>query len=320
MVLLLDPYVDAVLLLALAFLIVGIMRSLSPFLQKIPWVGGAIANAAEGMASAISRACFAAFSAIDHALGVSLHGVARFVDHTYQQFRSHARLILDLATLGGVLAFTLHGLRALVHRLEHAGAGVGTAVKTLEKEYHGIEHRVRDLERKVAHGIGHDLRIRIKALEKEYTGLEEQTIPGLRSAVNTAEGDLASLREWLGVKVGVGYKEWAIALATTLLAAIGLSGLRCNSLANALRNRGCGLWSGLEDLLGLLFDAVILVDLCQLLPELERLFAAFEAPIVDLTSSAADAICAQPPQGWVELAAPPAHAPRVYYAGPVPGN
>jgi hypothetical protein len=64
---------------------------------------------------------------------------------------------------------------------------------------------------------------------------------------------------------------------------------------------------------------VLFVDLCELLPELESLFAAFEAPLVDLISTAADAACAQPPAGWVELSAPALSLPQVYYAGPVPG-
>jgi hypothetical protein len=65
---------------------------------------------------------------------------------------------------------------------------------------------------------------------------------------------------------------------------------------------------------------VLFADFCALLPELESLYGELEAPVVDLISSAADAVCAHPPAGWVELSAPALSLPSLYYAGPVPGN
>lgn len=271
MVLLLDPYVDAVLLLALAFLIVGIMRSIAPFLAKIPWVGGSIANAAEGIAKAIAHACGVAFGGIDHAIGVSFHAVAGFLGRSWHEFRSHAHAILQIATVLELVVSALHHLRALIHSINGPLHTVLHRFVQIGRELHGIEHRVKTLEREIGRGIGHDVRIRIKALEKEYTGLRDRVIPDLRSAVNVAEGDLANLRQWLGVKTGISYKEWAIALATTLLASIGLGGLRCNSLSNNLDKRGCSMWGALDDLLGLVALGIAAGEFETLIHEAQEL-------------------------------------------------
>jgi hypothetical protein len=251
MVLLLDPYVDAVLLLALAFLIVGIMRSIAPFLAKIPWVGGSIANAAEGIARAIAHACGVAFGGIDHAIGVSFHAIAGFLGRSWHELRSHAYAILQTATILGLVVSGLHLLRALIHALSHSDTHHTARIKRLEREYKGIEHQIKQLEKEY-HGIDElGLRKKLGKLAKEVDTVRDQTIPALRDRVASDEGTFAGLEKWLGIKTGISYKEWAVALAATLLASIGLGGLRCNSLSNNLDKRGCSMWGALDDLLGL---------------------------------------------------------------------
>jgi hypothetical protein len=238
----------------------------------------------------------------------------------FQQFEAHSALILRLAHLVGHGIASIPGLRSLVHAASRTAHAALHLAHVLEREYKGIEHRVKTIERELGAGIGNDVRTRVTELEHEFGHLERKVIPGLRQGIQAAEGEVTDLERWLGVKAGLSNLDWAKGLVLAALGALGLSGFTCSLFQSLFGKRGCGLWSGLDDLLGLFLDAVLFVDLCALLPELESLFAAFEAPLVEVIATAADAACAQPASGWVELAAPPLVLPQVYYAGPVPGN
>lgn len=316
----LDVLVVALWCIAVALAIALVMDKLSSILAGVPWVGGKLSDAVRSMAKAITNAAGTIEGGIDHLIGGAWHALSRYMDHLWSQFAAHSAVFLHIARIVGHLVHANAGIRALVHSVTGIAHGVSHAVKRLEREYHGIEHRVKTIEREIGRGIGHDVRIRVKALERELTGIEQRVIPGLRQGIKAAEGEVTDLERWLGVKAGLSNLDWAKALVLTALGALGLSGLRCSTLGNLFGKRGCGLWQGLDDLLGLLFDAVFLVDLCLMLPELEALFAEFEGPLVSLISTAADAACAHPPAGWVELAAPSLSLPAVYYTGPVPGN
>jgi len=270
-VLLLDPYVDAVLLLALAFLIVGIMRSLTPFLSKIPWVGGAIANAADGMAKAIAHACGIAFQGVDHALGASFHAVARFLSHSWSQLRSHAHLLLLITGEIGLIAGAIHAIRVLAEHASTVGAGIRHAVKVLQREFHGIEHRVKTLEREIGKGIGHDLRIHIKALEKWEEAAKAQLAADAKAIATTIPATITDLKNFLGIRNGTDYLTWAAGIVTAALGIRVFRGLKCDNLANNLDNRGCSMWGALDDLLGLLALGVIAADFDELVHEAQDL-------------------------------------------------
>jgi hypothetical protein len=316
----LDVLVVALWCIAVALAIALVMDKLSSILAGVPWVGGKLSDAVKSMAKAITNAAGTIEGGIDHLIGGAWHALARYMDKLWSQFAAHSTVLLHIARIVGHLVHAQAGLRALVHGVTGIAHGISHLVKVLEREYHGIEHRVKTIERELGRGIGNDVRAHIKALERELHGIEKRVIPGLRQGIQATEGELTELERWLGVKAGLSNLDWAKALVLTALGALGLSGLRCSTLGNLFGKRGCGLWSGLDDLLSLLFDAAIFVDLCALLPELEALFAEFEAPLVSLVATAADAACAHPPAGWVELAAPSLSLPAVYYAGPVPGN
>jgi len=269
--LLLNPYVDAILVIALGICIGGIMNSLTPFIAKIPWVGGSIANAVSGMAKAITHACGEILSPISHAVGGTLHAVSRLVDWSYSEFRRHAHLLLQLAETVAGLAFAFAALRSLVHRIEHAGAGVSGRIKTLEREWHGIEHRVKTLEQKIAQGIGHDLRIRIKALEKEYTGLRDSVIPGLRSGIKAAENEVTQLQQFIKALPGTRYLDWAAGIVTAALGIEILNLLRCPRAKSISNQRGCSMWGAMDDLLGLLALGIVAADFEELIHEAQDL-------------------------------------------------
>lgn len=316
----LDVLVVALWCLATALAIALVMDKLSSILAGVPWVGGKLSDAVKSMARAITNAAGTLEHGIDSAIGAAWHALSRYVDHLFNQFVAHSALILHLAELVGHGLYSVSGLRSFVKAIAYVAHAALHLANKLERQFHGIEHRVKTIEREIGKGIGADVLPRIKTLEHELTGIRKRVIPGLRHGIDVAEGEVTDLERWLGVKAGLSNLQWAEALVATALGALGLGWLRCATLSNLFGKRGCALWQGLDDLLGLLLDAVLVVDLCNLLPELETLFAEFEAPLVGLIASAADAACAHPPAGWVELAAPPLSLPAVYYTGPVPGN
>ena len=316
----LDLLVVVLWALATALAIALVMDKLSSILSGVPWVGGKLSDAVKSMAQAITNAAGHLEHGIDGIIGGAWHALARYIDKMFEQFVAHSSVLLHLARIVGHLAYSGTGLRALVHSVSRVAHAALHGVRTLEREYHGIEHRVKELEHEVAAGIGADVLPRIKSLDRELHKVEHKVIPAIEAELGAVEGDVTALRRWITDNIPIPGTDTFVSAIALALAALGLGGLRCNTLLGSLRNRGCGLWSALEDILGLLFDAVIFVDLCQMLPEVEALFAAFEQPLVDVISSAANAACAQPPQGWVELSAPALSLPAVYYAGPVPGN
>lgn len=279
---LLNPYVDAFLCMALALLLTGIFYSLVPVFQRIPVVGGSLASFAKSMGQAIIHGLGVVFGGLTGAVGDSFHAVARFIDHTYLQFRSHAVAILEAATLLGAVVTAVHALRLLVHRAVGSVGALAPRVKTLEREWHGIEHRVKTLERKVAQGIGHDLRIRIKALEQEYTGLRDKVIPDIRSIARGAETEVQDLRKWVTDNVPlIGTAAFAGAIAAAL-STLGLGWLRCNSNPFNNNRNACGLWGDLADVLALVVAAELALNFEDLVREAQGVAEVTTVAIQDV--------------------------------------
>ena len=249
--LLLNPYVDAILAIALGICIGGILDSLAPYIAKIPFVGGSIANVVTGMANAIRRAANAILSPISDAVGGTFHQAARLVDWTYGEFSRHSKLILEAATGMLLINAALHEIRKLVHQAVSVADGFLPRVKTLEKEWHGIEHRVRVIEREIGAGIGHDIRIHVKALEKWEKAAKAQLKANEKAITQTLPGEISDLESFLGIKPLTKYLDWAAGIVT---AAIGLDVfnlLRCPGLTNLAKKYRCGLWNALGNLLPL---------------------------------------------------------------------
>ncbi len=308
----LGVYAVAIICLALALIITVVVEALLgwiiAFLNKIPAVNigtGWLHTVSQAVTSGLGKA----FGEVDHIMGASLHLFAEYADKLWHGIEQYGNLLYDLSKLASLIARALHAIEHKVTAGLHGVIGIGKDISALKREWHGIEQRVKALEQDWSKGIGHDLRISVKALEQEYGTIVDTTVPDIRSLARTAEADVTALDKWVkdnALLAGTTALTGAIAWA---LSQLGLGGLRCNSLLNSLSKRGCGLWSGLEDLLGLLFDAAIFTDLCHVIPTIEGLLGDVEAPIVDLVSAAANAVCAQPPQGWLELTAPTLYGP-----------
>lgn len=305
----LDLLVVVLWAIATALAIALVMDKLSTILAGVPWVGGKLSDAVKSMARAISNAAGSLESGIDSVIGGAWHALARYMDKLFEQFVAHSSVLLHLARLVGHLAYSGSGLRALVHaatRVAHAALSLG---HSLERKFHGIEHRVRVIEREIGAGIGDDVRAEVKALERTVHGIQKRVIPELRTGIQTAEGEVTQLENFIKAIPGTRYLDWAAGIVAAALGLGFLNLFRCPSFLGKTLGRGCGLWDGLEELFGLFLDAVLLADLCSVIPEAEALFAEVEAPLATLISEAAHAVCAQPPAGWGPIPTPTLYLP-----------
>lgn len=307
--LLLDPLVDVILVLALALCAKQIVNALFSPLTHIKYIGGAIAGVLDAATSTVQQACYSILRPFDKAVGKSLHAMARLIDSGALVFKDTAKAVFDTAELLGAAVVSIHGLRNLISHVRGLTASVGSTVKTLSRGYHALVNRVTNLEKALAHGIGHGVVERLKRLEKTVYHSVDKRLDTLESEVTAIPQDITNYLQGIGLDIS---KADTIAFAGAVAAALsylGLGGLRCNSLLRSLGNRGCGLWSGLEDVLALFVDAVIFVDLCKIIPAATGLFSEFEAPLTELISGAANAACAQIPTDW---------AVPMVAAGPLP--
>ena len=295
--------------LALALLIVAIMRKVGDIFRVVPVVGGYIAGAVESVAQAITGVLGAAISGVDAAMGASWHLLARFMDSLWKQIEGQALGYLQLAELVAKLVYAHSGIRALVHAIERTIHGIEHGVKTLEREWHGIEARVKQLEHAVTKGIGHDLHIGLRDLTKEVKGIEHTVTTDIPKAIDYAEGQTTALGRFIGAIPGVNYAEWAAGIVASVIGLDILNSLRCPSFLKSAKSRGCGLWNGIEDVLGLLFDVAIIASICDVLPWLSRGVDEVGLGLVQTIHAAGISACSHnypppPPMPHVALTSP----------------
>jgi len=261
---------------ALAQAIVALLRALIPLLVKIQFVGPTLAGWVDAMARAISRACHSIFTGLDHAIGYLFHQSARLVDWSYKEFRTHAMLILGWATFVTPIGILLHELRGLVHKLLAGHTHSDARLKRLEKEYKGIEAGLKRVEREL-HGIDETGVLRqVKQLEREVGRVESQTIPAINTRVGGIAGDLTDFEQYVKDNFLTKTAVDAETVVIAGLAALGLSGLRCNS--NPFRNNpnACGLWGDLSSLLGLFAALGFAYDLAGIVRFMEAVIGDVE--------------------------------------------
>ena len=295
MLLLLDPYVDVILALALAYLSLKIVQALFGPLNGLPVVGGAIAKLDHAISQSLSNACGQIVHPVDIAVGGSLAGIASLVNKCSGFIRRHARLLEDASGLIAALAFAYHGIRSLAHELHGRFAGIESGVKTLEREFHGIEHRVKTLERDLTKGIGHDLRTSVHDLTREVGHIEHSALPAIRAADAQADTAISNLYAWARGKadlIGIGTFAGAVALALT---ALGLDWLKCKE--NPFRNnaKACGLWSVLGRVLGLAAFLTIAFDFQEFVDASEQVAQFVGKAVGELEGSFPVALPPLPP-------------------------
>lgn len=234
----------------------GIIR----FLEAIPLIGAGLAGPFKAVEQAVSSACGAIVAKCEALVGASFHVLARFTDWLWRQTVAEAAALLHVAKLVGDHVYALTGLRALVHRLEKVYHGIEHGVKTLTKEYHGIDRRLHKLERELAGGIGADVIAQLHGLEKEWRTFKTKELPGIEAGVAGIPTDIQNVESWASKQFVSASEAGVTAALVTALAALGLSGLNCES--NPLKNNrnACGLWGDLADLLGLALALGLALD------------------------------------------------------------
>jgi hypothetical protein len=254
---------------ATALAIALLMRYIGDVFRPIPVVGGYIAGAVNSVAQAISYAAGKLEHGIDKLIGASWHLLARYMDQLWHQIEAQAGTLVHVAELVARLVHAHALLRAIVHPLTKAWHGIEHGVRDLRREAHQIKHRVQTLEREIAKGIGHDLRIHVKALERELNGIKHRVIPDLRQRIKAAEGEVADLRNFVKAIPGTRYLEWAAAVVAAGLGVGVLNFFRCPTFRNKTLPRGCGFWDDLESLLGLAVVVLAVEDFETLVREMQ---------------------------------------------------
>lgn len=262
-------YAILFLVLALAFtskkVVQGLFGPLIAALQKIPVIGAKLAAPFEAIVHGVTSVCGSIEAGVDGIIGVSWHTTARMLDWTLRELRGHATAIASIAAPLGTVVIVAHGLRSLVHRLTHVAHVGASGIRDLTRDFHHLRRRVRAIERDLANGIGDDVLPRIRSLDRELHKVTTQTIPAIQSGVAEAEQEVTALGEYIRAHYLPNTEE-ALAAATAVgLAALGLGGLRCNTLQNSLGKRGCGFWGDLENLLGIAFIPLELASIYALI-------------------------------------------------------
>jgi hypothetical protein len=302
----LDIIVTAILALALALLITAIMRSLATILGGVPGIGGFLSNAADRMGQAITSACGAALHGIDKLIGAAWSHLSTYMDNLWHQIEAQSGLMAHIARIVAGQLYHVTGLSSLVHRLEKVYVGIEHGIKTLTREFHGIEHRVTRLEHTISRGIGNDVRSQVKALEREVAGIEKGVIPDIRAGIKTAEGELTQLEDFIKAIPGTKYLTWATAIVVAGLGSALFNFFKCPTFLSKTLGRGCGFWNGLEDLFGLFIDTLLLANVCEILPLLETAVSDVADPIVIALTDVGAGLCS----GGIG-AAPALHVPAL---------
>ena len=312
-----------------SYIVYGIVQILNRTVGRLPGVGSAITGAANYFESVVSTAMGKAVGAIDRDISFWWHALTAEVEWLGKQIEDTAGVLLTVASLAS--GHPNARARAWI------AAAIGLALKPVDALAHEAEKGVLKLERKLAHGaegvIGGAIASALKPVLTELHGLEQWTYPkvqgvegeitnviypgiaDLRSRATEIENAAIQVyRDAAGVYHAVNVDALTAAVAIAL-PTLGLEWLRCSSASGLARARGCGLWSGLSSLLGLLVDVYAVTHICELLPELDSLISELAVPVVDELTQIGAGLCTDSIGVAPPLTPPKLHLP--VYAAPV---
>lgn len=286
--------------LALTIMVIYVVKAffgvVSSTIGKLPIVGGWIDASGSKIQQRITNVLGEVVVKLESGVGAVWHLNARLIDWLGKEIARHAGLLALLAQgipgaslFADLYAIATHfrkQLNALVHRLE----GIG----------HDVIPRVKVIER----GIGEDVLPRIKGLEREVHGTIDRTIPALRAGERAIDREITNLWKWTRahtLRAGTLAFAGAVAWALTRL---GLDWIKCNSAKQVFKKRGCGLWRDLDRLLGLVGEALLVVNICTVIPWLEEGFSFIAAPLISTLTTIGAGLCgpnSSPPELLPEL-------------------
>lgn len=252
-------------ILALALVIADLAFAVYLIVENLPFPLNKLAPAVKAISQAITNACGKVESGIDKLIGAAWHQSARQMDRLWHEIEHHALNIYQASSVVHSHAVAINELAAKWRSERAVAKARGGRIAHIEHELHGIDRKVREIEHELSKGIGEDVLPKIKSLDRELTKIEQQVIPGIRSAADTAEGEVTALGRYIADNLVTKADIATEATAAAVLTAAGLNWLRCNSNP-FMNNRGaCGLWGDLANLLALAaVDIAALASLYEL--------------------------------------------------------
>lgn len=157
---------------------------------------------------------------------------------------------------------------------------------------------------------------RVEAVtEHEINHIDHVITADVFPRIRTAEHDIGALRAKLEKITSSLSKDAIVALIGATIWKELFGGIRCPSWLNLTRNRGCFAWSGLESLLGLLVDLVILENICDVLPLLETAVSDVAVPMVVGLTDVGAGLCDKKHTAPAKLTGPATVPVPVYFTG-----
>lgn len=219
----------------------ALLGALSSVVSVIPGIGGVTAGVIHSAERAVAAALGNAESYFDAKLGLAFHELARLVDWTYREIKSHANLIYTLAAVAfGQSAAA--ALRAFVAQLHSRIGGVVGSITHLYSRVLSLEHRF-------AHLITAGVLPRLGRLEREYDHIIDRDIAGLRSRAKEVERGLSDVWDYVRSHPWTVVTDAFVGAVAVALGKLGLNWIRCPSANSFFNKRGCNAWSDLEGLL-----------------------------------------------------------------------
>jgi hypothetical protein len=232
-------------------LIAALFKPVFSVANIIPLIGPSLDSFLHSIESDVDNALGDIEHNIDALMGASWHRFAELNEWLWKELKKHTLIGQLLSAEIKALKHAYAFVRNLAHEAKSAVEHLPKQIRTLEREYKGIEHKVKALEKDFAHGIGDDVLPRLKSLDKEVTHIIHSTIPAIRAAESDADRAISDLYSWAKGKASlVGVGTFSVAVATAL-AALGLGWLRCSNNPFSKSKTPCSLWDDLAKLLGL---------------------------------------------------------------------
>lgn len=286
--------IGVVLLIALVVYIVdGIVKIIDKTVGGIPIIGGFFSSAAHTLQNIFVKALAPAASGAQAIAGAAIHALAREVDWIGREIERHANLLaLAASLLIGVPSVGL--VRLLVNEIRKG-------VRAVEAEASRAISRIHNLELRLAHGVSTDVLPRIGRLEREYDRIIDRDIAGLRSRTKTVEKSLENVWEYVRSHPWTVVTDAFVGAVAVALTRLDLGWIRCPSMGKLFGKWGCGIGSLLDDLLSIAVSALILENVCAVLPVLEDAFGGVVGPVTHILTEVPLGGCETPPKSWAQL-------------------
>lgn len=241
----------------------AILGALAGIFSFLPFIGGITEGAVRSLEQWIVHGLGQGISKIEGSIGHQWHNLARIAHFWWNATVRMAHATWEIAkslerfALAHDVHHLLSDLRKWIHSLK------ATAVTAL--------HRIVRLEHTFTRTIAHGVYPRLRSLEHKVERTLPREIRSARALAREAEDGVARLWEWTRHLADNPAITAAVATAIAALGLVGIDLLRCAESGNVASKRGCSVWTGLDDLLGLVALGIVAADFEELVHEAQDL-------------------------------------------------